>query len=131
MTLTKKHLLTLFITVCLFGAAFVVANSYANLAGASAEPGVASTVATSSSVAVTATAKEVFATSTCLSRVISTASSTIRVTFSNFSNQTPTAFFGHVQAASTTVAYDSGLYGCGLLKVYSYEPSLITVSETR
>lgn len=53
------------------------------------------------------------------------------LTFSDYAGQTPTGLYGHLQAASTTVAYDSGLYGCGLMKVYSFATQQITVSETR
>jgi hypothetical protein len=43
----------------------------------------------------------------------------------------PTALIGHLQAASTTVSYDSGIYGCNAVRIYSFASSIITVSESR
>jgi hypothetical protein len=54
------------------------------------------------------------------------------LTFNDYAGQTPTGAFGHLQAASTTVVYDSGLYGCGAVKIYGFDAnSVITVTETR
>lgn len=98
----------------------------------SAPNGVAAFFATSSVAAVTSTASSVFATSTCSARIITTTNlDGIRITFSDYAGQAPTATFGHWQPASTTEVYDSGLYGCGLVKVYSGASQTLTVSETR
>lgn len=98
----------------------------------SAPSGLPSTVATTSSPTVGTTAVLVFATSTnCASRVISTRQDAIRILFSDYAGQTPSDTIGHVQAASTTVAYDSGIYGCNAVKIYSYATQVITVTETR
>ena len=102
-----------------------------NMAFGSAPSGLPSTIATTSNPIVNSTAAIVFATSTCSSRIITTASSTVMITWSDRTAQTPTASFGHYQAASTTVAYDSGLYGCDLVKIYSFGSQVITVSESR
>src|SRR3990167_4345966 len=53
----------------------------------------------------------------CSSRTISTASTSIMLAFGS---STPSASFGHWQGASTTVAYDSGLYGLGHWRVYGF-----------
>jgi hypothetical protein len=90
-----------------------------------------SSVATTSNPTVTTTAAVVFATSTCASRIITTSAAPVMMTFSDYAGQTPTGSFGHLQAASTTVAYDAGVYGCGLVKVFSQGTQVITVTETR
>jgi hypothetical protein len=51
------------------------------------------------------------------------------LTFSDYANQTPTGVFGHLQAASTTVVYDSGQFGCDRVKAYSFGASTITITE--
>ena len=98
---------------------------------ASAPSGLPATVATSSIASVGTTAISLFATSTCSARIISTQAQAIMLTFSDYAGQTPTATFGHWQAASTTQAYDSGQYGCGLVKAYSFATQTITVTESR
>lgn len=97
---------------------------------ASAPSGLPATVATTSIAAVSPTASTIFATSTCSARVVSTQGSAIMLTFSDYANHTPTATFGHLQLASTTVAYDSGQYGCGRVKAYSFAAQTLTVSDT-
>ena len=62
----------------------------------------------------------------CSSRTISTASTSIMLAFGS---STPSASFGHWQGASTTVAYDSGLYGCGQWSVYGFGTGQITITE--
>jgi hypothetical protein len=98
---------------------------------ASAPSGLPSIVATSSVSAVSRTAISLFATSSCSARIITTAADPIMLTFSDYAAQTPSATYGHFQGASTTVAYDSGLYGCGLVKAYSFNGQDITLTETR
>lgn len=97
----------------------------------SAPSGLPATVATTSNPAVSNTGITLFATSSCSARVITTYASPVMLTFSDYAGQTPTGTFGHLQAASTTVAYDSGQYGCGLVKVFSFAAQSITVTETR
>ena len=53
----------------------------------------------------------------CASRVITTASSSIRI---GMSSTTPSANSGVLQVASSTVAYDGEIYGCGMWSVYGY-----------
>lgn len=75
---------------------------------------------------------------TCKSRVVSTlGGSAIMLNFgepsesvrNNVSSTTVSGIIGHWQAASTTVAYDGGLYGCGTWSIYSYATQTITISE--
>ena len=68
-------------------------------------------------------------TPTCTSRIISTKTEPIKLLFSNYNNQVPTDQRGLLQAASTTVAYDSGIYGCGQIKALSYDATT-TISVT-
>lgn len=98
----------------------------------SAPSGLRAIVATTSNPTVTSTAGLVFATSTqCSARVITTYASPIMVTFSDVQGKVPTGTFGHLQAASTTVAYDSGIYGCETVRIYSFTSQAITVTETQ
>ena len=62
----------------------------------------------------------------CHSRVISVYK---EVTLS-FASTTfmPTATIGHIQSASTTVAYDSGIYGCGEVWAYSFSSTTVSLS---
>lgn len=119
----------LFLTAVAF---YFVQGSF--LVRGSAPDGVPATVATSTvSQTVTAgTAELLFATSSdCAARIIGTAGGAIRLTFSDTLGARPTALAGHVQAASTTVAYDSGLYGCHAIWVYPYVTEPLTTTETR
>lgn len=101
-------------------------------AEASAFPGLSATIATTSNITVgTSVTAAAIATSSCQARIISTSASPVMLTFSDYAAQTPTGSFGHLQGASTTVAYDSGLYGCGAVKIYSFTTQLITVSDVR
>lgn len=70
----------------------------------------------------------------CSSRVISTKASPISITFDDPSNgdiasTTLTSMVGFYQSASTTVAYDAELYGCGRWFAHSTASSSITVAE--
>jgi len=87
-----------------------------NNALGSVAPGLQAYVATTSPAGVTTTASTIFATSTCSSRTITTVASPIMLTFSDYANQTPTALFGHLQSASTTVDYQRKFMGVEGLK---------------
>ena len=122
----------IWIMVAFAGAALAILfTTPAREAAASSPPGLPATVATSSQAAVSTTAIPLIATSTCSARIITTFASPVMLTFSDYANQTPTGVFGHLQAASTTVAYDSGQYGCGLVKGYSFASQTITVTDVR
>ena len=66
----------------------------------------------------------------CSARIITTVASAIMLSFGQMSSTTPSGTIGHLQAASTTVAYDSGLYGCGLVTAYAFSSTTITLTET-
>jgi hypothetical protein len=71
----------------------------------------------------------------CKARVITTrGDSAIMLSFGDktngdFSSTTLSGDIGHLQAASTTVVYDSELYGCGRWTAYAWASSTISVSE--
>ena len=72
----------------------------------------------------------------CTSRVIGTAAQAILVIFGDptngdVSSTTLTGSIGFTQAASTTIMYDSGTYGCGRWSAYGYASSTITTTEFR
>ena len=94
-----------------------------------ATPGLYSTVSSSSETRIGSTSAETIFHTTfdCTARVIST---TGRAIMLSFGSTTPTAVVGHVQAASTTVAYDSEIYGCGQVRAYAYEVSATVPSST-
>lgn len=131
MTLTQKSLLALLITGIIVTSALLFAFSYSNLVTASAPSGLPATVASSSAPRVTSTQSLVIATSSCSARIISTATSSVRITFSDIQGAVPTDDRGHWQGASTTVAYDSGLYGCDAVRVWSQSAQIIEVSDVR
>ena len=96
----------------------------------SAPAGLPASVSTSTRKTVSTTPSQVLATSTlCTSRVISTASSSVMITFADVGNMLPSAATGAWQAASTTQVYDSGLFGCGSMRIYSFSAQQITVLE--
>lgn len=111
-----------------------LAGSYASQEDAfgAANPGTQATIATSSNPTVGTSPSLVFATSTCQARVITTYANPIMVYFSDFKGQRPSATAGHLQSASTTVAYDASVYGCNAVYIYGYTGNTaITVSEAR
>lgn len=89
------------------------------------------TVATTSLNAVTSTASVVFATSSCVSRIISTQASGIMIGFTDKQGFVPSGTQGFWQPASTTVSYDASQFGCGAVRIYSGTTQNITVSEAR
>lgn len=74
--------------------------------------------------------------SDCDARVVTTrGDSAIMISFGepinvgDISSTTVLGATGHLQLASTTVVYDSGLYGCGQWHAYGFASTTITVSE--
>ena len=110
----------------------VYLGSYKKSSLGSAPNGVQATIASSTNVSfVAATAKVAIATSSCTARIISTTNSAIMITFSDYNNTAPTGILGVWQAASTTVGYDSGIYGCGLVKIFSYTTAPVTITDVQ
>ena len=77
-------------------------------------------------------AEQIIATSSCSSRVITTKTSPITLTFADGMG-TASERFGHLQAASTTAAYDAERYGCGRITAYPFdvgaEQTTITITN--
>lgn len=128
----KKILVGLIFLLALVGVYSLTAQKSGGGVLGGFQDGIVNTVATSSELTVGTTAITVLATSTCASRSISTTGKAIMVTFSDYANHTPTASFGYLQGASTSVMYDANSYGCGRWKVYGFDAgSSITVTEYR
>ena len=75
-------------------------------------------------------------TTDCDARVITTrGNSAIMLSFGEvagtgeISSSTLSGAAGHLQLASTTVEYNSGVYGCGRWSAYAWSTTTITVSE--
>lgn len=112
---------------------------------ASAPSGIPARVATSSTMTIGPQESLVWfygnnsmPSSNCSARIISTIGNNIAITFGGTSSSTATSTIsktvasGNIQLASTTVAYDSGIYGCGYLGLYGYgATSTITITETQ
>jgi hypothetical protein len=104
----------------------------AKFSSASAPSGLKATVATTTKYVVGTTASKPFATSTCSARIITTVEKPIMIMFTDKKGESPTAVLGHYQAASTTIAYDSGIYGCDAWRIYGHDAnSTITLTETQ
>lgn len=122
--------------VTMIASAFILADM--RIASASAPSGLMSRVATTSTIAVGPNVNTVptslFGTTQCSSRVISTASENIYLSFASVGSTTISVSgypkLGFVQLASTTVAYDSGIYGCGLVSARAVATATITIMET-
>lgn len=126
----KSYLPYAILTAVILLASYLIGASVSKV-NAMAPSGLPASIATTSPAAVSTTASTIFATSTCAARIISTTASPVMLTFSENQSVVPTALFGVLQAASTTVAYDSGQYGCGAVQVYAFVAGNITVSESR
>lgn len=129
-TMVKKE--TRYLAVMILFILGVVFFGWQNLkpSFASAPSGLPATVGTSTQYTLLAgTAGTLVASSSCTSRVVSTQSSGILLTFDD--RYTPTLGVGFWQGASTSVAYDGGLYGCGQMKAISAGAQVITVMDVR
>lgn len=75
------------------------------------------------------------ANTTCASRIVRTQGVEVYLTFGDtvptgaIASTSLTAVVGFFQAASTSVAYDSGLYGCGRMTGEALASTTITVAE--
>ncbi len=127
----KEKLAIAILTLAVFVAGFLVHSTPKAKFGGFAAAGPATVATTTRFALVAATAAAIEATSSCAARIITTYASPIMLTFDATSGQLPTGVFGFLQPASTTVAYDAGLYGCGLVTAYSFTAQTITVSDAR
>lgn len=119
--------------VIVMGVAILFAGWYGiRPAFGSAPSGLPATYSTSSKITLVAnTAQTIFATSTCSARIISASSTVLFLTFTDARGDSPTGNNGIRQPANTTVAYDSGQYGCGAVKVLSLTADGINIMETQ
>ena len=83
-------------------------------------------VATTTSVGPQTTITVFSALEYCASRVVTTGTQPISLSFHDGITVSPTV--GHLQGASTTVAYDSGLYGCGAVTARAGASTTITTT---
>ena len=106
--------------------------AFTRVALAQAPSGLPASVYTESTTSLGTTVLQLAATTTnCASRVVSTSGSAIMLGFTAANGTTTSGSVGIWQAASTTVAYDSGLYGCSQLSGYSYATDPITLIITQ
>lgn len=100
--------------------------------GASAPSGLPATVIDSFTKQVGPQGNTLISTSTpsCSSRVVSTVAKPVMLVFTRSASTTVSATYGHLQGASTTVAYDSGLYGCNQITAYGFDATTtITITN--
>lgn len=124
------HIIQLVLVACILIAILPI-NSV-KLQGGSVGAGFQSQIATSSTVQVGPQQNQtLFSSKTqCASRTISTLGNPIMVSFGG--EITPAAGTGHIQAASTSVNYDSALYGCGAWTAYGFTATTtVTVTEQK
>jgi hypothetical protein len=62
----------------------------------------------------------------CSSRVVATASTSVNI---GIGNMVPSGSLGYFLAASSTKEFDSGIYGCGALKIFPFATGAITVTD--
>ena len=135
MTKTTNIIGFLGVTVLALVFALWVMSSTQN-AQATAPQGMRSLVASSTVKVIVGTASPttIFVGSSCAGRAITTVAQPIMFTIATSTDldQTvePTGIFGHLQAASTTVMYDSGTWGCDVWQAFGFNASTtITVTE--
>ena len=127
-TLQRSTIYLIAALIALF-AVFLLISPKTPALGAANE--VQATVATTSNDVLGTTASLIYATSTCGARIISTGTSAIMLTFSDAQGAVPTGVNGIWQAASTTVSYSNGTYGCSAVRAFSYTTATTTVVETK
>ncbi len=95
----------------------------------SAPSGLPATFATSTITSIAANTADynIAATSTCAARIITVGAGALL----SFNGVPPTLAGGVWQAASTTVVYDSGQFGCGAVGIISTTAQTISIIETR
>ncbi len=131
LTLFKYQILAVSSVIALLGIVFIL-SATSQPARAANPPGIPAMVASSSvfTISNVAGGTLVFATSSCLARIVTTGSSTVMMSFSD-NGFNPTGTQGHLQLGSTTVAYDASVYGCGSVRMFGFQGGTVSVSETR
>lgn len=129
----KTILLTAIITILLVIVGFLVSKQIPKverIVTGGAPPGGMAVSGSSSLVTLPGTtALQIFASSTCISRIIGYADTSLRLTFFD-SADAPSATFGTNQNASTSVSYDSGIYGCGRWRAFNPNAAQTTFTIT-
>lgn len=128
------------IAIALFAFFFAVEQPVVTLGESAASP-VTPRIATTTTVGpqgATVVKTQLFAANaSCKSRVISTVGTAIMISFDdiagagNVGSTTVSGTIGHVQGASTTVAYDAGLFGCGVWNAWATASTTITTLEAQ
>ena len=131
---------TILVTILTLLLGILTGNQVSNTVG-QAQTGISTRMATSSTRSVGgATVTHILSASLgCDSRIITTAADPIILSFGSTSPDGATSGTstlqlsqGHLQAASTTSTYDSGLFGCGVVQARGNgATTTITVSETK
>lgn len=135
-----SHYIFVLVGIALLGTLFVATQNVSgeSFTGTAANPRLATTtVVGPQGSAVVKT--QIFAANTaCKSRVVTTdGTSAIRISFTaiptsgNVGSTTVGATVGHIQLASTTVSYDSGIYGCGTWNAWAWASTTLTLTETQ
>ena len=135
MTTTVKNFIGIIIALAVFASLAIWAGTSKNAYG-SAPSGLATSqeVATTTTVGPQQNITLFAALQGCNSRVIGTVSQPIMILFADptngdLSSTTLSGSKGFWQSASTTVAYDSGIYGCGRVIGYAYASTTVTRAE--
>lgn len=139
--MNEKVLRTGIAVVGIVAIVFMAYSLFVNthIAFASAPSGLNATVSTTSPLTIGPTVSinvPLFGATTtvnngCAARIITTVATPIMLEFTIAASTTASGTVGHLQAASTTVAYDGGIYGCGLWTVFAFGTTTITVTETK
>jgi len=126
----KTIILTVIITILILAVGYLISNQLPRQSFGSAPTGFLATEGSSSLVTLPSqTARQIFASSTCVSRVISHASTSLRYTLVD-SETNPSGTNGNHHSASTSVSYDSGIYGCGLWRAFNPSDTQVTFTIT-
>lgn len=133
-TLQKSLPTIAFVALALLFSFILVGGT--RLVGASAPTGVPATQGSATTTVVgPQETKTLFASnSACASRIVRTQGTDIYIAFADPTNgdvasTTLSAVVGFTQPASTTVAYDSGLYGCGRMTAEAVASTTITTAQ--
>jgi len=137
---------TLKLTIGFLGAIVLVLGAYifgmsTSFAHAASQPGVAATQAIATTTTIGPQNNvQLFSAGNCIARIITvqatSAISGAMITFADPSNgdiasTTLSGVKGFWQAASTTVAYDASLYGCGRVFGYAGASTTVTLADFR
>lgn len=95
-----------------------------------APPGLSPTVASTTqfSIATAGAVRQIVGTSTqCSSRIVTTDANGVGLAFND--QPLDVRYIGHWQAASTTVAYDGEVFGCGVMRARVVASSTVIITE--